>query len=96
MTSALLAAESLAKSIQHGNPANTAWGKKAQQKIVRAYHAPWTISTNEDLRWSATEGAKAGVALRAMHRFSDLIGTAATHDRRVAYTYIKVRSYAAL
>lgn len=90
MTAALLAAESLAKSLQHENLENTAWVKNAQRKIVRAYQAPWTISTNEDLRWPATEGSKAGIVLRAMHQLSNLIGIAATHDQRVAYTYIKV------
>lgn len=90
MTSALLAAEALATSLKQANLANHAWIKLAQQKIVRAYRAPWTISTNEDLRWPATDGAKAGFALRAMHRFSNMIGTAATRDQSVAYTYIQV------
>ena len=90
MTAAVLASESLAKTIQQSGAASAAWAKQAQRKIVNAYRAAWTISTNEDLRWPATEGSKAGFALRAMHRFSDLIGIAATHDQRVAYTYIKV------
>ena len=90
MTAAVIASETLAKSIQQRNAASVAWAKQAQRKIVNAYRAAWTISTNEDLRWPATEGSKAGFALRAMHRFSDLIGVAATHDQCVAYTYIKV------
>ena len=90
MTAAILATESLAKKIQLGNPTSPAWAKNTQQKIVNAYRAAWTISINEDLRWPATEGSKVGWVLRAMHRFSNLIGTAATHDPRVAYTYIKV------
>ena len=90
MTAALLATESLAKKIQHGNLASAAWARNVQRKVVNAYRAAWTISTNEDLRWPATEGCKAGFALRAMHRFSNLVGIAATHDQRVAYTYIKV------
>ena len=90
MTAAVLASESLAKTIRQSNAASVAWTKKAQRKIVSAYRAAWTISTNEDLRWPATEGSKAGFALRAMHRFSDLIGVAATQDQCVAYTYVKV------
>ncbi|TCV79980.1 hypothetical protein [Sulfurirhabdus autotrophica] len=90
MTAALLAAESLAKSAAHGNSDNTAWVKNAQRNIVQAYRSPWTISTNEDLRWPATEGPKTGVALRTMHKFSNLIGIAAAHNQHVAYTYIQV------
>ena len=90
MTAAVIASESLAKAMQQSNAASAAWAKQAQRKIVNAYRAAWTLSTNEDLRWPATEGCKAGFALRAMHRFSDLIGIAATHDQRVAHTYIKV------
>ena len=90
MTAALLATEAFAKKLQHGRPADAAWAKNVQSKIVHAYRAAWTLSTNEDLRWPATEASKVGFMLRAMHRFSDLIGTAATHDQRVAYTYIKV------
>ena len=90
MTAAVIASETLAKTIQQSNAASVSWTKQAQRKIVNTYRAAWTISTNEDLRWPATEGSKAGFALRAMHRFSDLIGVAATHDQCVAYTYIKV------
>ena len=64
--------------------------EKTQQKIVKAYLYPWNISTNEDLRWPMTEGCKAGLLIRAMHSFTDWIGKAATIDRHVAYTYIKV------
>ena len=90
MTAALLAAEVLAKNIQHGSLASAAGAKNVQRKIVRAYRAAWTMSTNEDLRWPATEGSKAGFALRSMHRYSNWIGSAATRDQRVAYTYIRV------
>lgn len=90
MTAALLAAEALALSINNTNPGTGAWTQPAQRNIVHAYRAPWTISSNEDLRWPATEGSKAGIMLRAIHRFSDLIGTAATRDHHVAFTYIKV------
>lgn len=90
MTAAALATDSLAKEIHHCSPANIAWAKTAQRKIVNAYRAAWTLSTNEDLRWPATEAVKAGFAVAAMHRFSNCVGVAATHDKQVAYTYVKV------
>lgn len=90
MTVALLAIESLAKEVGRGSPASSTWAKSAQRKIVNAYRAAWTLSTNEDLRWPVTEGSKVGYSLRLMHRFSNWVGIAATHDKHVAYTYLKV------
>lgn len=90
MTAALLATEVLAKGFRNGYLANAVFAPTVQRKITRAYRDAWTLSTNEDLRWPGTEGAKNSYALRSIHRFSNLVGTAATRDREVAYKYIKV------
>lgn len=90
ISAALQATEALAKTLQNTNINNPKWAKKAQRKIVNAYLAPWTISTNEDRRWPGTGNVRAGLILGAMHRFSDRIGVAATHDPHIAYTYIRV------
>ena len=90
ITAALLASEALANSLTKLNVGNPGWTRMAQRKIVSAYHAPWTISSNEDQRWPATGGADTNFTLRAMHRFSNRIGIAATHDQQVAYAYIEV------
>lgn len=90
ITASVLAAEALAKFIKHGITAEATWAARAQRKIVSAYRNAWTISTNEDLRWPKTEGAKSDMLLRAMHRFSNWVGMAACIDRHIAFTYIKV------
>lgn len=90
MTAALLAGESLAREFRNGYRTNAGWAGKVQRNIVKAYRAAWTLSTNEDLRWPGTEGAKKSYRLRSMHRFSDLVGKAATRNQGVAYNYLKV------
>jgi 2-polyprenyl-6-methoxyphenol hydroxylase-like FAD-dependent oxidoreductase len=90
ITSSVLAAESLSHFMARGKTQEANWTAKAQRKIVSAYRAAWTISTNEDLRWPKTEGVKSGVLLRGMHRFSNWIGLVASSDHNVAYAYIKV------
>lgn len=90
ITAALLATEALGRHFAGNDPSTTEFAKLAQRKIVQAFRAPWTISTNEDLRWPATTGMKNGSLLKAMHQFSNLIGKAATRDEKVAYAYIDV------
>lgn len=90
MTAALLATEALSQHCAENDLSSTEFAKHAQRKIVQAFRAPWTISTNEDLRWPTTTGMKTGSLLKAMHQFSNLIGKAATRDEQVAYAYINV------
>lgn len=90
MTASVVAAESLSKNLNNGFDKQSNWAAKTQRKIVKAYWYPWTISTNEDLRWPGTEGAGAGIVLRAMHGFTNMLGIAACIDKHVTFTYIKI------
>ncbi|MHB1676484.1 MAG: NAD(P)/FAD-dependent oxidoreductase [Sulfuriferula sp.] len=90
ITAALLATEALADTVHNIRLSHNRWVRTTQRKIVRAYRSPWTISTNEDQRWPGTGGPKPGMAIRVLHRFADRLGTAATRDLHIAYTYIQV------
>lgn len=90
ITSTLIAVQRLEKFLSRGVSPKSTWAKKAQQKIVKSYQYPWIISMIEDLRWPKTEGLKAGIFSRSIHKFSNWIGVAATRNRDIAYTYIKV------
>ena len=90
ITASVLAAEALKKFVTHNMSAEANWARRAQRKIVQSYRAAWTISTSEDLRWPKTEGAKSGILLGIMHRFSNWIGKAACADQHIAFAYIKV------
>jgi 2-polyprenyl-6-methoxyphenol hydroxylase-like FAD-dependent oxidoreductase len=61
-----------------------------QRAQARADAAAWTIATGEDLRFPTTTGMTASPALRAQHRYLDLVGAASTTDPRVGDAYARV------
>ena len=92
MTAAAMAAANLVQQLKKSHPLRAGFSRNTQRHIVRAYRAPWHISTNEDLRWPGTDGngKSRGIGLRTLHKFSDRIAAAATRDHQLAYRYIKV------
>ncbi|MBI2761842.1 MAG: FAD-dependent monooxygenase [Chloroflexi bacterium] len=56
--------------------------RKVQFEVGKAGAAAWLMATSEDLRYPTTEGGKAGLVTRVMHRYFDrLIGVAGGNER---------------
>lgn len=87
MTSAILQAEALDSLLKAGARRSA---RTIQRKLTRQAAAAWKISTNEDLRWPATQGGKRTLEVRFAHWLGDRVLAAATRDEVVSLAYQSV------
>jgi 2-polyprenyl-6-methoxyphenol hydroxylase-like FAD-dependent oxidoreductase len=68
---------------QTGSPHGHGLPRRFQTALARANDAPWMLATGEDLRYRSTEGARADLRTRLMHRYMDAVGRLTTTDPAV-------------
>jgi len=88
MTTAAIGAQALdaclaATRRRTGVPHGHGLSKRFQKALARANSAPWMLAVGEDLRYRSTEGARADVRTRLMHRYMDAVGRLTTRDAAV-------------
>ncbi|MER5640160.1 FAD-dependent monooxygenase [Kitasatospora sp. NPDC002227] len=74
-----------------GHPAAAA----ARRAVAALTKDPWVMSSSEDARFAATEGARSGPALRVQHLFLDRVLARATKDPKVAAAFYQVMTLVA-
>jgi 2-polyprenyl-6-methoxyphenol hydroxylase-like FAD-dependent oxidoreductase len=95
MTTAAVAAECLTDCLwnqrrRHRDGDLDGLSVRFQRRLARATADAWALSTGQDLRFPTTTGMRAGVVVRAQHRYQDRVGIATTEDPAVAVLYSRV------
>jgi hypothetical protein len=88
MTTAAIGAQTLdacllATRRRTGMPHGNGLPGRFQKALARANRAPWMLAIGEDLRFRSTEGARADLPTRLMHRYMDTIGRLTTSEPAV-------------
>jgi 2-polyprenyl-6-methoxyphenol hydroxylase-like FAD-dependent oxidoreductase len=71
-----------------GNLAGLA--RRFQQQVARTNAGAWTMATGEDLRYPWTEGARADLPTRLMHRYADRLLAVANGNAAVNTAFVNV------
>jgi 2-polyprenyl-6-methoxyphenol hydroxylase-like FAD-dependent oxidoreductase len=64
--------------------------RRLQQQVARANAGAWTMATGEDLRYPWTEGARADLRTRVMHRYADRLLAVANGNPAVNTAFVNV------
>jgi 2-polyprenyl-6-methoxyphenol hydroxylase-like FAD-dependent oxidoreductase len=64
--------------------------RRFHRRAVKNAAGPWLVATGEDLRYSTTKGATAGVQTRILNRYVDRVQALANVDPRVCDRFIDV------
>jgi 2-polyprenyl-6-methoxyphenol hydroxylase-like FAD-dependent oxidoreductase len=88
MTTAAIGAQTLDTCLEvtrrrTGLPHGNGLSRRFQAALAWANNAPWMLAIGEDLRYRGTEGARADLRIRLMHRYMDMIGRLTTSDPAV-------------
>jgi 2-polyprenyl-6-methoxyphenol hydroxylase-like FAD-dependent oxidoreductase len=68
----------------------TGLARRLQQQAATTNAAAWTMATVEDLRYPTTQGARADLPTRVMHRYTDRLLTVANGNPKVNTAFVNV------
>jgi len=58
--------------------------------VARCIDGPWTLSTNNDLRYPDTDGAQLTLSTKLVNRYMDRVVAAVSDDEVVNATFLRV------
>ncbi|GAA0565584.1 FAD-dependent oxidoreductase [Actinomadura livida] len=64
--------------------------RRFHRKVIKNASGPWLVATGEDLRYSTTQGATAGLQTRILNRYVDRVQHLANVDPRVCDRFVDV------
>jgi 2-polyprenyl-6-methoxyphenol hydroxylase-like FAD-dependent oxidoreductase len=68
----------------------TGLARRFQRQVARTNAGAWMVATSEDLRYPWTEGARADLPTRIMHRYADRVLQAANGNPKVNTAFVNV------
>jgi 2-polyprenyl-6-methoxyphenol hydroxylase-like FAD-dependent oxidoreductase len=68
----------------------TGLARRFQRQVASTNAGAWTMATSEDLRYPWTEGARADLPTRIMHRYADRVLEVANGNHRVNTAFVNV------